>query len=152
MGPARVTCRYSAVPAASWPHRGGSYLTVLAHVKKQFLLFCGWHQELHTSDFFVFKKSLSCGEEVQCKGAAPQPLAPVLAILLDCHKSGNTKWTPIHGSKTESTLLDAGGETFIYFIISEEHKRLGPPRANELAVGHCSWVAPCSLAPCSPVA
>lgn len=39
-------------------YRDSSYLTAFIYVKKQFLLFCSWHQELQTSDFFLKKKLL----------------------------------------------------------------------------------------------
>lgn len=39
------------VSIVSQPYRDSSYLTAFIYIKKQFPLFCGWHQELHTSDF-----------------------------------------------------------------------------------------------------
>ena len=47
--------RKTLVAVVNQLYRDSSYLTTFTYAKKQFLLFCGWHQELHTSDFL--KKS-----------------------------------------------------------------------------------------------
>lgn len=50
------------VAVLNQPYKESSYLTTFTYVKKQFLLFCGWHQELHTSDFFQKKLSFALAQ------------------------------------------------------------------------------------------